>query len=88
MWGLVLAAVLICSAFIVSSRFWGSQPSSLRLVTSTFAAIFVAMLVWMLTERFVGLSDDRDVLILGLITIVLAVVSVRAGRNRIAAPKS
>jgi len=88
MWGLVLAAVLICSAFVVSSRFWGSHPSSLRVATSTFAAIFVAMAVWILTDQFVGLSEARDVPILGLIMIVLAAVSVRAGRNRVAAPKS
>jgi hypothetical protein len=88
MWGLVLAIVLVCSAFVAASRLWGSQPSSLRLVASTFAAIFGAMLAWGLTDRFVGLSDDRDVQILGLITIVLAGVSVRAGRNRIADTKS
>lgn len=88
MWGLVLAAVLICAAFVASSRLWGAQPSSSRVAASTLAAIVVAMLVWSLTERLVGLNDDRDVRILGLITIVLAAVSVRAGRNRIAARKS
>lgn len=88
MWGLVLAAVLVCAAFVASFRLWGAQPSSSRVAASTLAAIFVAMLVWILTERLVGLNGDRDVRILGLITIVLAAVSVRAGRNRIAARRS
>jgi hypothetical protein len=44
------------------------------------------MVAWILTEHFVGLSDDRDVQILGLITIVLAAATVRAGRRRIVDP--
>jgi len=88
MWGLILATILVSSAFVASSRLWGSRPSNRRLAVSTLVAIFGAMLAWVLTERFVGLSDDRDVLILGLITIVLAAASVRAGRSRLADPKN
>ena len=86
MWGLILAAVLISSAFVASSRLWGSRPSRGRLALSTLAAVLGAMVAWILTEHFVGLSDDRDVQILSLIMIVLAAATVRVGLRRIVDP--
>ncbi len=84
MWGLALATTLTIVAFVISWRSWGSRPSRARILAVTLAALVVAVIVWMLTERVIGLSGDRGIVILGLIAIVLAAVSVRAGMARVA----
>lgn len=86
MWGLLLAAVLMGSAFVASSRMWGSRPSRNRIMLSTLAAVLGAMVAWILTEQFVGLSEDRDVKILTVMMIVLAAATVRLGLRRVVDP--